>query len=153
MTATLLSTALLVLMLVALAFGWAGHKAFGWSLWTVCILAETVLDLVGHRGVGAIAVDLLGVAVGVPISWHAIRQARTPNLSKHDPGAVLLHFDSWPGGPDGPFLEAETEDGRGVQLGTWIGHDDGTWALRVTAADVTWALAHARDEHPAEAAQ
>lgn len=50
-------------------------------------------------------------------------------------GAINLLFDSYPGGDDGEFLGAETDNAQPV-AGTWIEADDGTWTLRITIADI-----------------
>lgn len=52
------------------------------------------------------------------------------------------HIDIVFTGPPGPepgtcgFIEVERADGRSVAAGTWLQRPDGTWALRITAADI-----------------
>ncbi len=37
-----------------------------------------------------------------------------------------------PPGPDTDFVEAETDDGKGINAGEWSEREDGLWALRIT---------------------
>ena len=44
---------------------------------------------------------------------------------------VDVLFDGPPGPTPGRFVEVETLDGRSVNVGQWLDHGDGTWALRI----------------------
>ena len=44
---------------------------------------------------------------------------------------------SEPPGPESHFVEVETDDGRSVAVGQWLDRGDGTWALRISADDIT----------------
>lgn len=50
-------------------------------------------------------------------------------------GAVNIVFDGPPGPEAGRFVEVETDDGKGVDVGQWIDRGDGTWALRIEKGD------------------
>ena len=37
-----------------------------------------------------------------------------------------------PPGPFSEFVEVETDDGKGLNAGTWFEREDGLWCLRIT---------------------
>jgi len=50
--------------------------------------------------------------------------------------AINIIFDGPPSHEAGRFVEAETDDGRSINVGQWIERGDGLWALRITDDDV-----------------
>jgi len=46
--------------------------------------------------------------------------------------AINIIFDGPPSHVSGRFVEVETDDGHGIDVGEWIEHDNGNWALRIT---------------------
>lgn len=46
--------------------------------------------------------------------------------------AINIIFDAPPGPENGRFIEVETDDGRGIDIGEWIERPDGFFALRIT---------------------
>ena len=44
---------------------------------------------------------------------------------------INIIFDGPPGHESGRFVEVETDDGKGINVGEWIERPDGYWALRI----------------------
>jgi hypothetical protein len=46
---------------------------------------------------------------------------------------MIVHvvFDGPPGPVAGRFVEVETLDGKGINVGRWIKREDGCWALEI----------------------
>ena len=55
-----------------------------------------------------------------------------------DNGYIDIVFDG-PPGPEGEarFIEVEDASGRSISCRTWIERPDGSWVLRITAAELT----------------
>lgn len=49
------------------------------------------------------------------------------------PMPINIVFDGPPSHESGRFIEVETDDGRGINVGEWIQRPDGLWSLRITA--------------------
>jgi len=45
---------------------------------------------------------------------------------------INVIFDGPPGPESGRFIEVETDDGHGINVGEWVKRKDGYWALRIT---------------------
>ena len=45
---------------------------------------------------------------------------------------INILFDGPPGPEAGRFVEAVTDDGKGISIGEWIEREDGLWSLRIT---------------------
>lgn len=54
---------------------------------------------------------------------------------------VDIVFDAPPGAEGGRFVEVENPRGRSIALGTWVEQPNGYWALRITNAEWTRAVA------------
>lgn len=48
------------------------------------------------------------------------------------PMPVNIIFDGPPSHESGRFIEVETDNRTGINLGEWIERDDGLWSLRIT---------------------
>jgi hypothetical protein len=46
-----------------------------------------------------------------------------------DAGPIHIIFDGPPSHESGRFVEVETPDGKGINVGEWVERDDGLWAL------------------------
>jgi len=46
--------------------------------------------------------------------------------------AINIIFDGPPSHESGCFIEVETDDGKGINVGEWIEREDGLWSLRIT---------------------
>lgn len=49
---------------------------------------------------------------------------------------INIFFDGPPGPEGGRFIEVETDDFKSIEIGEWIEHRDGNWALRITELPV-----------------
>ena len=58
--------------------------------------------------------------------------------------AINIVFDGPPGPEAGRFVEVETDDGNGINIGRWHERDDGMWILRIHE------LPNAEHENPRE---
>ena len=45
---------------------------------------------------------------------------------------INIIFDGPPSHHSGRFVEVETDDGKSINIGEWINHSGGYWALRIT---------------------
>lgn len=50
---------------------------------------------------------------------------------------VDIVFDGPPSHESGRFVEVEDETGKSIKFGEWVQRDDGFWALRIRAGDVS----------------
>lgn len=66
-----------------------------------------------------------------------------------EPGIQLVFTAAPDQEADARLLEVEDDHGRSVNVGHWLRRADGTWALRITASDITDATSpEHRDNDP-----
>lgn len=46
---------------------------------------------------------------------------------------INIIFDGPPAHDAGSFVEVETDNGKSINVGEWIEHPNGYWALRITS--------------------